>query len=126
MGKCTFGDGECCIKKDNLCCFDCDLLESCKEHKHQICIKYECPHHENYESTKHYPVDDFESWFIDGIDKLKNPNNSFDILNWYRNLYYQNDNNTERGKMSWAINNVFNKLKELGIDLKSLSDQYKK
>ena len=77
------------------------------------------------ENIKKYPVDNFESWFIDGIGKLKNPNNSFDILNWYRNLYYQNDKNTERGKMAWAINNVFMKLKELGVDLNSLSDQYK-
>ena len=45
MGKCTFGDGECCIKKDNLCCFDCDDLEKCK---------YLCGYikHVNYDTSK--------------------------------------------------------------------------
>ena len=75
---------------------------------------------------KHYPVNDFESWFMEGIGKLKNQNNSFDILNWYRNLYYQNDKNTERGRIAWAINDVFMKLKELGVDLNSLSDENKR
>lgn len=45
MGKCTFSDGECCIKKDNLCCFDCDDLEKCK---------YLCGYikHVNYDTSK--------------------------------------------------------------------------
>lgn len=30
-----------------------------------------------------------------------------DILNWYRNLYYQEGNNTERGVMAMAINDLF-------------------
>ena len=64
-----------------------------------------------------------EEWFLYGINKLKNPDNCFDILNWYRNLYYKEDKDTERGKMAWAINNVFMELKELGVDLNSLSDE---
>lgn len=67
-----------------------------------------------------------EEWFINGCKKLKNENNNIDILNWYRNLYYKEDKDTERGKMAWAINNVFMKLKELGVDLKNLSDENKK
>ena len=66
-----------------------------------------------------------EEWFLDGITQLKNPDNCFDILNWYRNLYYKEDKNTEHGKMAWTINEVLMKLKELGIDLKSLSDEDK-
>ena len=64
-----------------------------------------------------------EEWFLDGINELNNPKNCFDILNWYRNLYYKDNINTEHGKMAWAINETFNKLKELGIDLKNLSDE---
>ena len=108
-----------------ICCFECELLELCRKYEYQICKNYKCPYHEIYNNTKHYPIDDFESWFIEGIDKLKNPHNSFDILIWYRNLYYQNDKNTERGKMAWAINDVFNKLKELGVDLRCLSNENK-
>lgn len=67
-----------------------------------------------------------EEWFLNGINKLKNPNNCFDILNWYRNLYYKEEQNTERGKMAWVINEVFMKLKELGVDLNSLSDNDKR
>ena len=66
-----------------------------------------------------------EEWFLDGIKQLKNPDNCFDILNWYRNLYYKEDKNTEHSKMAWTINEVFMKLKELGIDLHSLSDEDK-
>ena len=66
-----------------------------------------------------------EEWFLYGINKLKNPDNCFDILNWYRNLYYKENKNTEHGKMAYAINEVLMKLKELGIDLKNLSDNDK-
>lgn len=66
-----------------------------------------------------------EEWFLDGIKQLKNPDNCFDILNWYRNLYYKEDKNTEHGKMAWTINEVLMKLKELDIDLYSLSDEDK-
>lgn len=64
-----------------------------------------------------------EEWFLDGINDLNNPDNCFDILNWYRNLYYQESKDTEHGKMAWTINETFKKLKELGIDLSSLSDE---
>lgn len=35
-----------------------------------------------------------------------------DILNWYRNLYYQEGGHTERGLMSNAINDLFVKYKK--------------
>ena len=123
--NCIFNE-ICTQTGEKTCCFECNLLGWCRKHEYQICRKYECPYHEIYDDMKHYPINDFENWFIEGIGKLKNPNNSFDILNWYRNLYYQNDKNTERGKMAWAINDVLNKLKELGVDLRCLSDENKK
>lgn len=45
-----------------------------------------------------------EQWFVDGCEKLlkKSP---AEILNWYRNLYYQEPHNTEHGIMARAINN---------------------
>lgn len=42
-------------------------------------------------------------------------NNFMDILNWYRNLYYKEPQETERGIMSMAINDMFIKAKELGV-----------
>lgn len=42
--------------------------------------------------------------------------NPLDILNWYRNLYYTEGNNTEHGIMAEAINDLFMKhKKELGL-----------
>ena len=51
IGKCTFGD--CSIKKDNLCCFDCDDLEKCK---------YLCGYikHVNYDTSKKCKCEHFK------------------------------------------------------------------
>lgn len=35
---------------------------------------------------------------------------SLDILNWYRNLHYKEGNDTERGVMAMAINELFIKM----------------
>lgn len=35
-----------------------------------------------------------------------------EILNWYRNLYYTEPSNTERGIMANAINDLFMKYKD--------------
>lgn len=35
-----------------------------------------------------------------------------EILNWYRNLYYTENNNTEHGIMARAINDLFMKYKD--------------
>ena len=37
----------------------------------------------------------------------KNNMKPLDILNWYRNLYYKEGNDTERGVMAMAINDLF-------------------
>ena len=42
-------------------------------------------------------------------------NNSMEILNFYRNLYYKESQDTEQGIMAMAVNDVFMKAKELGV-----------
>ena len=41
-------------------------------------------------------------------EAIKNNMDALEILNWYRNLYYKEGENTERGLMARAINSVFN------------------
>ena len=50
--------------------------------------------------------------FVDEINK-NNITDPLEILNWYRNLYYQEDLNTERGMMAVAINALFMKYKDV-------------
>lgn len=40
------------------------------------------------------------------------PTEYMDIFNWYRNLYYQEEPNTEQGIMARAINELFMNLKD--------------
>lgn len=115
--KCVL-DIECYEKQYVTCCFGCNHFDECKE-KGNICKNKTC----DYYGLNN---DVLENLFLNGINELKNPNNSFDILNWYRNLYYKEGKNTERGAMAYTINEVFGKLKELGIDLNSLSDENKR
>ena len=51
-------------------------------------------------------------YFVKGCDKL---DGCMDILNWYRNLYYQAEPNMEQGIMARAINDMFMKAKALGV-----------
>ena len=39
--------------------------------------------------------------------------NPLEILNWYRNLYYQGDCHSEQSIMAEAINNLFMKYKDV-------------
>ena len=41
--------------------------------------------------------------FIETVQDIKDP---VEILNWYRNLYYAENENTERGIMARAINDI--------------------
>lgn len=51
-------------------------------------------------------------WFV---EEVKNNNMTpIQILNWYRN-FYRSDNNTERGIMVNAINDIFMRLKDMGL-----------
>ena len=46
---------------------------------------------------------DLERIFVDGCGLKDNP---LEILNWYRNLYYKENTNSERGIMANAINSL--------------------
>lgn len=127
--KCVLNE-ECAITKELTCCFGCDRLNECR-YKGRVCHYKSCDYYgktnktreyieEKQSSSFYYDPYDFEKWFIDGIDKLKNPNSCLDILNWYRNLYYKFDKNTERGRVAWAINDLFMLLKKNNINLNSL------
>ena len=49
-------------------------------------------------------MDEYGQYFIFNIK----PSDSYmEILNWYRNLYYTENTNTERGIVAWAINELF-------------------
>ena len=51
--------------------------------------------------------------FVEGVFALRKRGEGtpMDILNWYRNLYYKEGKNTERGLMAMAINDLFMKMK---------------
>lgn len=47
-----------------------------------------------------------ENYFVKEVHK-NNMTDPLEILNWYRNLYYKEGLNTERGTMACAINALF-------------------
>lgn len=53
----------------------------------------------------------YDSDFAEEVveDNMTDP---LEILNWYRNLYYKEPSNTERGIMANAINNLFMKYRK--------------
>lgn len=53
-----------------------------------------------------------EDYFVNGCKKMTN---YMDILNWYRNLYYKEEQDTEHGIMANAINDMFKKAKKLEV-----------
>lgn len=53
--------------------------------------------------------DFLEEYFIEGTEKCCS---SEDILNWYRNLHYKENENTERRIVAEAINDYFMKVKD--------------
>lgn len=69
-----------------------------------------------------------DKWFVDGCNEPKENNeikSDIEILNWYRNLYYQQEPDTERGIMARAINGLFMQMREMGIDLEKFNKRYK-
>ena len=67
-------------------------------------------------------TDSLEKHFINGVHEIINNGATLnvDILNWYRNLYYKEGKNTERGIIAHAINNLFMEMKVKGIELSGL------
>ena len=53
-------------------------------------------------------MDEMEHYFISNV---KRSDTHVEVLNWYRNLYYTENTNTERGIMARAINDLFVNLK---------------
>lgn len=51
-----------------------------------------------------------DKYFVEEVSKHNM--DSLEILNWYRNLYYKEGSNTEKGIMARAINDLFMKYKE--------------
>ena len=47
-----------------------------------------------------------DRYFVEEVKKY-NITDPLEILNWYRNLYYKENGNTERGIMAIAINDLF-------------------
>lgn len=58
--------------------------------------------------------DMLEEYFIEGVEKCDSPE---DILNWYRNLYYKESENTERRIVAEAINEIFTKRSKNGSNI---------
>ena len=52
-----------------------------------------------------------DKYFVETIKKC-NMTDPLEILNWYRNLYYKENYDTERYIMAWAINDLFMEYKE--------------
>ena len=65
-------------------------------------------------------MDNREKYFV---EECKNIKGCMNILNWYRNLYYQDEPNTEHGIMARAINDMFMKAKELDV-LDALTEDF--
>mgnify|MGYP006346729549 CR=1 FL=1 len=53
-------------------------------------------------------MDEMGQYFVSSIKKS---DSYAEILNWYRNLYYTENDSTERGIMARAINDLFMDLK---------------
>jgi len=68
----------------------------------------------------------YENDFVEEVIE-DNITDHMEILNWYRNLYYKEGSNTERGIMANAINDLFMSLrdsdkKQIAMAIKSDGD----
>ena len=56
-------------------------------------------------------MNELEKYFV-SIVKSSNMTDPIEILNWYRNLYYTENDDTEHGIMARAINDLFMKYRD--------------
>ena len=101
-------------------CVECIHYEACKDWRYSwapedLSFPYVCKDDEHLCDyfCKNIP---FQVKFIETDSKtfvqgVKPEDDYFKILNWYRNLNYKESNNTERGIMANAINELFMDLK---------------
>lgn len=55
-----------------------------------------------------------DKYFVEGCEHLREKGEGSDeILNWYRNLYYKEELNTERGIVAMALNDILPELVSL-------------
>lgn len=78
------------------------LLESKSTHDYVV----------NVEKSTVTPTAKKDTYFVDNI---KPSMSCWDILNWYRNLYYKESKDSEQGTMAWAIDDCFKQLQEIGF-----------
>lgn len=65
-------------------------------------------------------MDNREKYFV---EKCKNIKGYMNILNFYRNLYYQDEPNTEHSIMARTINEMFMEAKQRGV-LDALTEDF--
>ena len=99
-------------------CVDCIHHDACEDWANNWGIEglgfpYECKDEERLCDSECFniPVKYIPSDCKTFIEGVKPEDDYFKILNWYRNLNYKEGNNTERGIMANAINELFMDLK---------------
>ena len=110
-------------------CVDCFHHNACKSWRQtwapeDLEFPYECKDTEHIcdDECFNIPVRFIPSDCKTFIDGVKPEDDYFTILNWYRNLNYKEGNNTERGIMSAAINELFMDLKNRKAEDKFAKD----
>ena len=104
-------------------CVDCIHHDACKDWAID-CFGYatKFPYESERDPCKYYlataPLKYIPSDCKTFIEGVKPEDDYFTILNWYRNLNYKEGNNTERGIVARAINDLF-------MDLKNRKAEYK-
>ena len=74
------------------------------------------------EQTNNINTFSSEECFVKGVQQIINNggDKNVDILNWYRNLYHNENINTEHGLMTRVINDIFMEMKYKDIKLTSI------
>ena len=91
-------------------CKECNNSDTC----HFIVKIFSMKNEECVIKPKKRFLDTLEQTFVEGCEDLKEKGEGSDeILNWYRNLYYKEDANTERRIVAEALNDILPELVKL-------------
>lgn len=85
---------------------ECKGVDGCP-----VFMSYDEFKNRTYKQSSHKPIAKCNH-FVEGVEKY-HMTNPLEILNWYRNLYYQEDCHSEQRIMAEAINNLFMKYKDV-------------